>query len=73
MATVPSGDTRLVDLYANRGNADPLVVAALDAASTPTEAAATPDDDAGPGLVEEADAGDVAADDDRGRAVADAA
>ena len=27
MATVPSGDTRLVDLYANRGNADPLVVA----------------------------------------------
>lgn len=27
MATVPSGDTRLVDLYANKGNADPLVVA----------------------------------------------
>ncbi|NHI16783.1 hypothetical protein [Microbacterium excoecariae] len=27
MATVPSGDTSLVDLYANRGNADPLVVA----------------------------------------------
>ncbi|MCT1691457.1 hypothetical protein M3B11_10940 [Brevibacterium sp. p3-SID960] len=27
METVPSGDTRLVDLYANRGNADPLVVA----------------------------------------------
>lgn len=31
MATVPAGDTRLVDLYANQGNADPLVVAcALD-------------------------------------------
>lgn len=27
MATVPSDDTRLVDLYANTGNADPLVVA----------------------------------------------
>lgn len=27
MSTVPDGDTRLVDLYANRGNADPLVVA----------------------------------------------
>lgn len=27
MATVPADDTRLVDLYANRGNADPLVVA----------------------------------------------
>ncbi|MEW1979662.1 hypothetical protein AB0333_01860 [Citricoccus sp. NPDC079358] len=27
MATVPSADTSLVDLYANRGNADPLVVA----------------------------------------------
>lgn len=27
MATVPDGDTRLVDLYANRGNADPLVAA----------------------------------------------
>lgn len=27
MATVPTHDTRLVDLYANRGNADPLVVA----------------------------------------------
>lgn len=27
MATVADGDTRLVDLYANRGNADPLVVA----------------------------------------------
>ena len=27
MATVPVGDTKLVDLYANRGNADPLVVA----------------------------------------------
>lgn len=32
MATVPSDDTTLVDLYANRGNADPLLVAcALDA------------------------------------------
>lgn len=32
MATVPATDTKLVDLYANRGNADPLVVAcALDA------------------------------------------
>lgn len=31
MASVPAGDTQLVDLYANRGNADPLVVAsALD-------------------------------------------
>jgi len=31
MATVPAEDTTLVDLYANRGNADPLVVAcALD-------------------------------------------
>ncbi|KAE8762289.1 hypothetical protein [Georgenia thermotolerans] len=31
MATVPMDDTRLVDLYANRGGADPLVVAcALD-------------------------------------------
>jgi len=31
MATVPTEDTRLVDLYANRGGADPLVVAcALD-------------------------------------------
>lgn len=27
MATVPISDTKLVDLYANRGNADPLVVA----------------------------------------------
>lgn len=27
MVTVPVGDTRLVDLYRNRGNADPLVVA----------------------------------------------
>lgn len=27
MATVPITDTKLVDLYANRGNADPLVVA----------------------------------------------
>lgn len=27
MATVPSTDTRLVDLYANLGNADPLVIA----------------------------------------------
>lgn len=27
MATVPATDTGLVDLYANRGNADPLVVA----------------------------------------------
>jgi hypothetical protein len=27
MATVPTADTKLVDLYANRGNADPLVVA----------------------------------------------
>lgn len=26
MATVPAGDTKLVDLYANRGNADPLIV-----------------------------------------------
>lgn len=32
MATVPVGDTRLVDLYANKGNADPLILAcALDA------------------------------------------
>lgn len=32
MATVPTSDTKLVDLYANRGNADPLIVAcALDA------------------------------------------
>lgn len=31
MATVPVGDTKLVDLYANHGGADPLVVAcALD-------------------------------------------
>ncbi|WP_394525420.1 hypothetical protein [Paenarthrobacter nicotinovorans] len=31
MASVPAGDTKLVDLYANLGNADPLVVAcALD-------------------------------------------
>lgn len=31
MATVPASDTRLIDLYANHGNADPLVVAcALD-------------------------------------------
>jgi hypothetical protein len=31
MASVPVGDTKLVDLYANLGNADPLVVAcALD-------------------------------------------
>lgn len=27
MASVPKNDTRLVDLYANKGNADPLVVA----------------------------------------------
>ncbi|GAB3268099.1 hypothetical protein GCM10027449_01140 [Sinomonas notoginsengisoli] len=27
MATVPDADTRLVNLYANQGNADPLVVA----------------------------------------------
>lgn len=27
MATVPASDTKLVDLYANQGNADPLVVA----------------------------------------------
>lgn len=27
MASVPVGDTKLVDLYANLGNADPLVVA----------------------------------------------
>ena len=27
MAKVPADDTKLVDLYANRGNADPLVVA----------------------------------------------
>lgn len=27
MATVPISDMKLVDLYANRGNADPLVVA----------------------------------------------
>lgn len=27
MATVPVNDTRLVDLYANRGNADPLLIA----------------------------------------------
>lgn len=32
MTTVPVGDTALVDLYANRGNADPLIVAcAVDA------------------------------------------
>ena len=32
MSTVPDDDTSLVDLYANRGNADPLIVAcALDA------------------------------------------
>ncbi|WP_445159656.1 hypothetical protein ACTXG5_15540 [Mycobacterium sp. Dal123C01] len=32
MATVPYADTKLVDVYANRGNADPLIVAcALDA------------------------------------------
>lgn len=32
MATVPDTDTKLVDLYANRGNADPLLIAcALDA------------------------------------------
>lgn len=31
MATVTTADTKLIDLYANRGNADPLVVAcALD-------------------------------------------
>lgn len=31
MAIVPDDDTHLVDLYANRGNADPFVVAcALD-------------------------------------------
>jgi hypothetical protein len=31
MATVPVGDTSLVDLYANKGNADPLLIAcALD-------------------------------------------
>ena len=31
MATVPASDTKLLDLYANRGNADPIVVAcALD-------------------------------------------
>lgn len=29
METVPSGDTSLIDLYANRGNADPLVVACV--------------------------------------------
>ena len=27
LATVPDSDTRLIDLYANRGNADPLVIA----------------------------------------------
>ncbi|WP_277212277.1 hypothetical protein [Isoptericola croceus] len=27
LSTVPDGDTRLIDLYANQGNADPLVVA----------------------------------------------
>lgn len=27
MATLPVGDTKLVDLYANQGNADPLLVA----------------------------------------------
>ncbi|UCZ60145.1 hypothetical protein [Mycolicibacterium phocaicum] len=32
MATVPVGDKKLVDLYANQGNADPLIVAcAVDA------------------------------------------
>lgn len=32
MATVPAGDMTLVDLYANKGNADPLLIAcALDA------------------------------------------
>lgn len=32
METIPVGNTDLVDLYANRGNADPLIVAcALDA------------------------------------------
>jgi hypothetical protein len=34
MATVPAADTTLVNLYANRGNADPLIVAcALEARS----------------------------------------
>ncbi|QHN30794.1 hypothetical protein GII32_10740 [Gordonia amarae] len=32
MTTIPTTDTRLVDLYANKGNADPLILAcALDA------------------------------------------
>ncbi len=32
MATIPPSDTALVDLYANKGNADPLILAcALDA------------------------------------------
>lgn len=32
MATVPAGDTTLVNLYTNKGNADPLLIAcALDA------------------------------------------
>ena len=35
MATVPDGDIRLVDLYANRGNADPILIAcALDGRRT---------------------------------------
>lgn len=33
MATVPAGDTKLVDLYHNRGNADPLLVACALAAN----------------------------------------
>ncbi|MFJ7619802.1 hypothetical protein ACIQYZ_13475 [Rhodococcus erythropolis] len=34
MRTVPTSDTDLVDLYANKGNADPIIVAcALDAKS----------------------------------------
>lgn len=34
MASIPVGETKLVDLYANQGNADPLVIAvALDGQS----------------------------------------
>lgn len=44
MATVPSDDTRIVDLYANQGNADPLVVAcALEGQEHDNQSLLSPD------------------------------
>ncbi|MBV0896097.1 hypothetical protein [Microbacterium sp. NC79] len=44
MATVPADDTRVVDLYANRGNADPIVVAcALEGQEHDNQSLLSPD------------------------------